>query len=180
MSIKSIFIKKYINITKLVFNFSVFMTIPLFYFKISYIFVYVIKNEKRNIMKKIIYLLFCFFAEDTNIFEKSLFTHSINNHTQEDGSDLHTHFDRLFQVMNTPDAQRGNIPAFLNSFPYVNGGLFRNQHPIPQFSRKSRTAIIESGETPPPKPKPKTRLKKGKQVAKHVQVKRPVVRKYYL
>jgi hypothetical protein len=48
--------------------------------------------------------------------------------------------------MNTPDNNRGNIPAFLNSFPYVNGGLFRNQHNIPQFSRKSRTAIIESGE----------------------------------
>jgi hypothetical protein len=38
MSIKSIFIKKYINITKLAFNFSVFMTIPLIYFKFSYIF----------------------------------------------------------------------------------------------------------------------------------------------
>ena len=97
-------------------------------------------------MKKIIYLLFCFFAEDTNIFEKSQFTHSLINHTQDDGSDLHTHFERLFQVMNTPDNNRGNIPAFLNSFPYVNGGLFRNQHNIPQFSRKSRTAIIESGE----------------------------------
>ena len=73
-------------------------------------------------------LLFCFFSEDTNIFEKSQFTHSLINHTQEDGSDLHTHFERLFQVMNTPDNNRGNIPLFLNSFPYVNGGLFRNQH----------------------------------------------------
>jgi hypothetical protein len=91
-------------------------------------------------------LLFCFFAEDTNIFEKSQFTHSLINHTQDDGSDLHTHFERLFQVMNTPDNQRGSIPEFLNSFPYVNGGLFRSQHNIPQFSRKSRTAIIESGE----------------------------------
>ena len=45
---------------------------------------------------------------------------------------------------------------------------------------EEREAIIESGETPPPKPKPKVRLKKGKQVTKHVQVKRPVVRKYYL
>jgi len=30
---------------------------------------------------------------------------------------------------------------------------------------EEREAIIESGETPPPKPKPKARLKKGKQVA---------------
>jgi hypothetical protein len=106
-------------------------------------------DSKENVHDLNIFLtrlLFCYFAEDTSIFEQSQFTHSIINHSQEDGSDLHTHFDRLFQVMNTPDAQRGNIPAFLNSFPYVNGGLFRNQHAIPQFSRKSRTAIIESGE----------------------------------
>jgi hypothetical protein len=45
---------------------------------------------------------------------------------------------------------------------------------------EEREAIIERGETPPPKPKPKARLKKAKQVAKHVQVKRPVVRKYHL
>lgn len=106
-------------------------------------------DSKENVHDLNIFLtrlLFCYFAEDTSIFEQSQFTHSIINHTQEDGSDLNTHFDRLFQVMNTPDAQRGNIPAFLNSSPYVNGGLFRNQHTIPQFSRKSRTAIIESGE----------------------------------
>jgi glycolate oxidase len=45
---------------------------------------------------------------------------------------------------------------------------------------EEREALIESGETPPPKPKAKVRLKKAKQVAKHVQVKRPVARKYYL
>ena len=45
---------------------------------------------------------------------------------------------------------------------------------------EEREAIIERGETPPPKPKPKVRLKKSKKAAKHVQVKRPVVRKYHL
>jgi hypothetical protein len=104
------------------------------------------EEEVHNLNVFLTRLLFCFFAEDTNIFEKSQFTHSLINHTQDDGSDLHTHFERLFQVMNNPDNNRGNIPSFLNSFPYVNGGLFRSQHNIPQFSRKSRTAIIESGE----------------------------------
>ena len=91
-------------------------------------------------------LLFCFFAEDTNIFEKSQFTHSVINHTQEDGSDLDSHFERLFQIMNLPNGDRGSLPAYLDSFPYVNGGLFRNQHEIPKFGRKSRQLIIESGE----------------------------------
>jgi hypothetical protein len=91
-------------------------------------------------------LLFCFFAEDTNIFEKSQFTHSIINNTQEDGSDLDSHFERLFQIMNLPNNDRGSLPAYLDAFPYVNGGLFRNQHSIPKFSRKSRQLIIDSGE----------------------------------
>ena len=104
------------------------------------------EEEVHNLNVFLTRLLFCFFAEDTNIFEKSQFTHSLVNHTQDNGSDLHTHFERLFEVMNTEDNQRGTIPAFLNSFPYVNGGLFRNNHSIPQFSRKSRQVIIESGE----------------------------------
>lgn len=104
------------------------------------------EEEVHNLNVFLTRLLFCFFAEDTNIFEKSQFTHSLVNHTQDDGSDLHTHFERLFEVMNTEDNQRGTIPAFLNSFPYVNGGLFRNNHSIPQFSKKSRQVIIESGE----------------------------------
>lgn len=33
-------------------------------------------------------LLFCFFAEDTGIFEKVQFTNAISSHTQTDGSDL--------------------------------------------------------------------------------------------
>lgn len=104
------------------------------------------EEEVHNLNVFLTRLLFCFFSEDTNIFEKSQFTHSLANHTQDDGSDLQTHFERLFQVMSTPENERGNIPVFLNSFPYVNGGLFRNNHSIPQFSRKSRQVIIESGE----------------------------------
>jgi hypothetical protein len=73
-------------------------------------------------------LLFCFFAEDTNIFEKSQFTHSVINHTQEDGSDLDSHFERLFQIMNLANSNRGSLPAYLDAFPYVNGGLFKNHH----------------------------------------------------
>ena len=104
------------------------------------------QEEVHNLNVFLTRLLFCYFAEDTNIFEKSQFTHSIINNTQDDGSDLHTHFERLFQVMNIQNTQRGNIPAFLDAFPYVNGGLFKGKHPIPQFSRKSRQVIVESGE----------------------------------
>jgi len=68
-------------------------------------------------------LLFCFFAEDTDIFPKSLFTNSIDSHTQPDGSDLNTYLDTLFQVMNTENGERRNLPFYLEAFPYVNGVL---------------------------------------------------------
>ncbi|ESU19471.1 hypothetical protein FEDK69T_31400 [Flavobacterium enshiense DK69] len=91
-------------------------------------------------------LLFCFFAEDTEIFPKNLFTHSIQNHTQTDGSDLSGHLDRIFEVMNTPAKQRRNLPAYLEVFPYVNGGLFRDIYESPVFTRRSRQAVIDSGD----------------------------------
>jgi hypothetical protein len=91
-------------------------------------------------------LLFCFFAEDTNIFKLVLFTSSITSHTQVDGSDLSTYLDTLFEVLNTNERTRKNLPAYLNEFPYVNGGLFQHKHSTPTFTRRSRQAIIDAGE----------------------------------
>lgn len=89
-------------------------------------------------------LLFCFFAEDTDIFDDGLFTKSISSHTQADGSDLNIYLEKLFEVLDTET--KSNIPAYLELFPYVNGGLFRDDYKVPVFTRRSRQAIIESGE----------------------------------
>lgn len=88
-------------------------------------------------------LLFCFFAEDTGIFEKeSIFSDSIANHTREDGADVHIFFTDLFKRLNTKD---GNFPAYVSEFPYVNGGLFRDDITCPKFSRKSREILLNCG-----------------------------------
>lgn len=91
-------------------------------------------------------LLFCFFAEDTEIFNQGRFTNAIKSHTQADGSDLTDYLERLFRVLNTDYPDRGELPDHLAKFPYVNGGLFREEYAIPVFSFKSRNAIIECGE----------------------------------
>lgn len=91
-------------------------------------------------------LLFCFFAEDTDIFEKNLFTNSIDSHTQNDGSDVNSYLDTLFEVMNTDYKDRNReLPEYLKVFPYVNGGLFRNTHTAPVFTQRSRRMLIEAG-----------------------------------
>ena len=91
-------------------------------------------------------LLFCFFAEDTNIFKKGQFTNAISSHTQTDGSDLSNYLDKLFDVLNTHERNRKELPAYLSEFPYVNGGLFQHKHKTPTFTRRSRQAIIDAGE----------------------------------
>lgn len=91
-------------------------------------------------------LLFCYFAEDTNIFEKGQFLNAISSHTQADGSDLGVYLDKLFIVLNTPVKERKNLPSFLNAFPYVNGGLFKLKLQSPNFTRRSRQAVIECGD----------------------------------
>lgn len=89
-------------------------------------------------------LLFCFFAEDTGIFVPKQFSHALNNYTQADGSDLHQYLDKIFAVMN--HNQRHDLPDYIANFPYVNGGLFRDNHPAPKFTRKSRQLLLDNGE----------------------------------
>ncbi len=105
------------------------------------------KEEVHNLNVFLSRLLFCFFAEDTGIFETAQFTTAIKNHTQLDGSDLHSYLDSLFEVMNTSNENRKvDLPQYLSNFPYVNGGLFRNTHFAPTFNRKSREAVLASGD----------------------------------
>ncbi|WMP19377.1 DNA methyltransferase [Thiothrix lacustris] len=87
--------------------------------------------------------MFCFFAEDTGIFGDNQFTNAVGSHTAEDGSDLSNYLQKLFRVLAL--RERGEFPAFLQAFPYVNGGLFEKDYPVPQFSAKSRKLILECG-----------------------------------
>lgn len=89
-------------------------------------------------------LLFCYFAEDTNIFEDNQFTKAIHSHTQTDGSDLDSYLQRLFDVLNT-EKRDDSLPEYLKAFPYVNGGLFRDRFALPKFTMKSRNIMIEVG-----------------------------------
>jgi hypothetical protein len=88
-------------------------------------------------------LLFCLFAEDTGIFKDDQFTNAIASHTSDDGSDLQAYLQKLFTVLNL--RERSAYPKFLQDFPYVNGGLFADDHPVPKFSAKSRKIILECG-----------------------------------
>ena len=92
-------------------------------------------------------LLFCFFAEDTGIFEENLFTNFIRQFTKDDGSDLSEMIGLAFHIMNVHPKNRGEeVTKEINQFPYVNGGLFATDIPIPQMGYKARKIIIECGD----------------------------------
>src|ERR1035437_6541290 len=89
-------------------------------------------------------ILFCLFAEDTTIFDKQQFQDFIEERTNEDGSDLASKIQELFQILNTPvDKRFKNIDEQLNAFPYVNGKLFEEALPTASFDSKMRTALLE-------------------------------------
>ncbi len=93
-------------------------------------------------------LLFCFFAEDTDLFPgQNLFTRTLEKYTMPDGSDLSEFIDRAFLAMSTNEpAVLDSLPELYRVFPYVNGGLFKERYPIPVLSRRARTLILNCGE----------------------------------
>lgn len=89
-------------------------------------------------------ILFCLFAEDTTIFDKQQFQDYIENRTAEDGSDLASKIQELFQVLNTPKEKRfKNLDEQLDDFPYVNGKLFEEVLPSASFDTKMRLALLD-------------------------------------
>lgn len=107
-----------------------------------------IYNSKDHIHELNIFLsrlLFCFFAEDTEIFEQdSIFTNTLAQHTAENGKDTHTFLNELFDRLN--DKNGDKYPNYLTKFPYVNGGLFNEKINSPIFTAKARRTLIDLGE----------------------------------
>lgn len=87
-------------------------------------------------------LLFLYYADDSNIFQKNIFLKTIKEVTSEDGKDLDKFFIQLFEVLDLKN--KDNYPSYLNKFPYVNGYLFKNKINLPKFTNKTRDIIIKN------------------------------------
>lgn len=88
-------------------------------------------------------LVFCMFAEDTEIFKKNQFSDHIRNLTTEDGANLASEIDAIFWILNKPREERmGNLSDKMN-FPYINGGLFNERLPVASFDGEMRTQLLD-------------------------------------
>jgi len=93
-------------------------------------------------------LIFCFFAEDTDIFNgKVLFTATIDQMSASDSSNTHEVISEIFRAMNTKIADRATayLPRWADVFPYVNGGLFSGSTETPRFSKIARSYLLHVG-----------------------------------
>ena len=93
-------------------------------------------------------LIFCFFAEDTDIFNgKGLFTSTIEQMSVRDSSNTHEVMSEIFRAMDTPIQNRASakLPRWADTFPYVNGGLFSGNTDVPRFSKIARSYLIHIG-----------------------------------
>jgi hypothetical protein len=93
-------------------------------------------------------LIFCFFAEDTDIIRGDrLFTTTIEQMSQRDSSNTNQIISEIFRALNTKTTDRAShkLPRWTEQFPYVNGGLFAGKVDVPRFSKIARSYLLHIG-----------------------------------
>ena len=105
--------------------------------------------ERRHDMNHFVArLIFCFFAEDTDILNgEDLFTATVDQMSNRDGSNTHEVISEIFRAMNTaiPKRAAANLPRWADAFPYVNGGLFSGSTEVPHFSKIAQRYLSHIG-----------------------------------
>lgn len=106
-------------------------------------------SERRHDMNHFLArLIFCFFAEDTNIFEgDNLFTGTVQQMSASDASDIHEIIGEIFCAMDTKVIERKakEVRNWANKFPYVNGELFSGSTDCPKFTKIARSYLLHVG-----------------------------------
>lgn len=103
------------------------------------------RHEMNHFMAR---LIFCFFAEDTGIFNgNGVFSQTIEQMSDRDSTNTHTVISEMFRAMNTKitDRSEAKLPRWADGFPYVNGGLFSGNVDVPRFSKISRSYLLHIG-----------------------------------
>jgi hypothetical protein len=99
-------------------------------------------------------LIFCFFAEDTGIFNGSaLFTETVRQMSDPSGENTDFVLSEIFRAMDVPMKERdaAELRSWAGQFPYVNGGLFGSngskdaRSTVPKFTQIARSYLLHIG-----------------------------------
>ena len=105
-------------------------------------------SERRHDMNHFLArLIFCFFAEDTDIFSNDLFTTTVQQMSASDASDTHEIISEIFRAMDIKQEDRANqnVKNWADRFPYVNGHLFSGSTETPKFTKIARSYLLHVG-----------------------------------
>ena len=92
----------------------------------------------------LIRILFLLFGDDTGMWAKKSFLKLVME-TKEDGTNVGSQLDNLFDVLNTPTEKRlKTLSDRFNAFPYVNGGIFAEKIVVIDFNKRMRLALLEA------------------------------------
>lgn len=85
-------------------------------------------------------LVFCLYCEDSDLFEKNGFYNYLN---PIPSNGIRNALKRLFKALDTKIENRDPYDLDIKCFPYVNGGLFREETEIPNFTDEMKTFLLE-------------------------------------
>lgn len=104
------------------------------------------KDEKtlHDLNQLCVRLVFCFYAEDAGLFGKHSKFHDYLARYKDSVSDFRDNLIKVFKILNTGEEDRDQYgDSELNSFPYVNGGLFENTNlEIPRLNPEIIDVIL--------------------------------------
>jgi hypothetical protein len=100
----------------------------------------------HDLERFLVRLVFCLFADDTGIFApKGIFLDFVRDRTSDDGSDLGPLLGQLFEVLNRPtDKRHKTLDEDLKQFEYINGDLFAERLPMPDFDSAMRRLLLDA------------------------------------
>jgi len=100
--------------------------------------------EYHDLEILLVRLMFCLFADDTDIFEKGRFREFIKKKTKLDGSDAGQNILALFEILNTSEEKRQkSLDEDLKRFPYIDGSLFEERISVPSFDSTTRENLLK-------------------------------------
>ena len=102
------------------------------------------EHSMKSLNMLCVRLVFCFYAEDADLFGKHLMFHDYMQ--QFDAKHFRSALIELFRVLNIKEDDRDPyMDADLAAFPYVNGALFADDDiEIPQITEEIRKIILDN------------------------------------
>lgn len=103
--------------------------------------------ERRHAMNLFMTrLIFCLFSEDVGVFKEDQFSFAVFSYGGNKGEHARDVLVQAFSAMNLPKGQREGLPAWTDTFEYVNGGLFADAIEAPAFDPISFRYLRDAAE----------------------------------